>query len=141
MARKFIRLKNKSGDELYPSTIVEKIENENGTAIKYADGTMICRHKKTQIINIQLFFGGFYYNQINLTFPAPFIENDSLVVTPIITQPSGIFIPALANSNNGGANALDYVGIRVLCNEPQTNKEITAGYIAVGNWKIGGGSN
>lgn len=38
---KHIQLKNSNNENLYPNVIVEKVVNSNGTAIKYADGTMI----------------------------------------------------------------------------------------------------
>lgn len=43
--RIFVRNDNGVYEEFYKSDIVESGENENGSYVKYADGTAICRHK------------------------------------------------------------------------------------------------
>ena len=70
--------------------IVEVITNENGTAIKYSNGIMICKHKHTGntfacTANIA---GRYYFTDVNNSegntfiwkFPASFISTDDLVV-------------------------------------------------------------
>lgn len=58
---------------------IERIENENGTAIKFPDGTMICTLEKTvtdQAINGA--YGSLFQSIRVWTFPVPFIETPAV---------------------------------------------------------------
>ena len=58
---------------------IERIENENGTAIKFPDGTMICTLEKTvtdQAINGA--YGSLFQSTRVWTFPVPFIETPAV---------------------------------------------------------------
>ncbi len=56
-------------------SIIEIIEKENGTAIKFSDGTMICKGKKTYPEEAFIKNENVYYRQVSgVTFPVPFIE-------------------------------------------------------------------
>lgn len=58
--------------------LVETITNDNGTAIKFANGTMICTYRETvtdQAINNTYGSAGLYYGIRSWQFPVPFVEN------------------------------------------------------------------
>lgn len=65
------------------SGIIERIENENGTAIKYADGTMIQYGTyDTGLTDFTTEFGSVFYNQSSSTikFPLTFIDIPALII-------------------------------------------------------------
>lgn len=63
--------------------IIERIENENGTAIKYADGTMIQYGTyDTGLTDFTTEFGSVFYNQSysTINFPLAFVDVPSIVI-------------------------------------------------------------
>ena len=58
-----------------PIEIIETITNENGTALKFSDGTMICRATITHdVIDCSTQYGSAYYTETQWNFPVAFIE-------------------------------------------------------------------
>lgn len=57
----------------------ESGSNDNGSWIKYDDGTMICWKKLNGNININIAWGSLYYNEVELgNSPLSFIENPTI---------------------------------------------------------------
>lgn len=67
------------------SSIIETIENENGEATKFSDGTMICQLSTIANIAINKSYGNLYQDDSYIwTFPVPFMSD------PVVTV--GMFI-------------------------------------------------
>lgn len=84
MANHIGNLQNKNGDLLFPVDM-EIIENDNGTALKFSNGVMIC-HRIYAQNNITY---GEYYNEsfrcsssIRVNFPIGFIDTPTVNVIP-----------------------------------------------------------
>lgn len=80
----WIRKKTQAGlfdwQEVYPG--IETITNENGTAIKYPDGTMICKSvQDLGTLNYKQHENGTYWTGVyhTWTFPVEFASNDIVV--------------------------------------------------------------
>lgn len=112
---------------------IETITNENGTAIKYSDGTMICRKNKGfSGVSISNAWGGLYYSEdINCgAFAQDFVGIPT--VTKDLEYSSGMCI--LMQSVY---SPVDYntAGAIVLCRPNQTTVEGTISITAIGRWK------
>lgn len=125
---KIIELKNNENEKYYMNNIVEKIENNNGTAIKYADGTMICYGN----IVVNVSGGGDYYqmfnrtNEITINFPSVFKEYITAVVN---SQNFGVFSTII---NSISESSLTFRGFY----SPQvTFSSMRVNYIAIGKWR------
>lgn len=116
-------------EELFDGTIVEQGSNNDGTYIKYENGTMICYGKKTQTLAITSQSGQVYYNSIIFTFPEEFIE--APVAVPALTQTGGILFTSLGNN----FPIATQVQVRVLSMVSNASANVTASYIAIGKWK------
>ena len=62
LANKIVQLKN--NDDLFFPISCKKVTNVNGTAIKFADGTMICTKKLTGKTTNTLWYEKIYYSDI-----------------------------------------------------------------------------
>ena len=112
-------------------TVVESGSNENGTYVKFADGTMICRAtKRITGVTTSVPSGGnipVSANQSGLTFPVTFIEK------PEISMSAGrhsAWIGYAWTPTEVGTS--DFV---VYTNVPVSNFYIDIQYIAMGRWK------
>ncbi len=129
MSKNIGTLQNKNGDILYPS-VVETITNNNGMAMKLADGTMIC----TKVISwtgvVDIPWGNLYETtSISLgNYAIPFISIPTISV--------------IQCSNNGGfveavyGTTMTSFGICWIC-RGTTNVSTTYNLhcIAIGRWK------
>ncbi len=82
-------------EKLFPNIIVEKITNNNGTAIKYADGTMIQLIKKNINVAVQGAYGSVFVSsaQAPITYLQPFVDDIPTVSFKITSNPiSAIFL-------------------------------------------------
>lgn len=112
------------------STIIESGSNDNGSWIKYSDGTMIC-YKSTGWIdmNITTSWGSLYEGNISVgNFPAEFIETPTISVTPF---GSGMLI------EQGGVDASKTSWGNITCVRPNNVENVKARFhlIAIGKWK------
>lgn len=112
------------------STIIESGSNDNGSWIKYSDGTMIC-YKSTGWIdmNITTSWGSLYEGNISVgNFPAEFIETPTISVTPF---GSGMLI------EQGGTDASKTSWGNITCVRPNSVENVKARFhlIAIGKWK------
>lgn len=114
------------------ASIVETVTNENGTAIKFSDGTMICTMKKNITGMTNILWGNLYYFQTeSFEFPEIFI-NKPVISYNLAGSISGIILN-WANSPNPTTHTEKYIILRPV----EQTKE--AAYIiditAIGRWK------
>ena len=109
---------------------IERIENSNGTAIKFPDGTMICTLDITvtdQAINNS--YGDIFAGTRNWNYPVAFIEK------PIVS--CGMFKWGTSFSWGGvtgiGNTSATLVGYDLFSRTTGTNVNISV--IAIGRWK------
>lgn len=112
------------------STIIESGSNDNGSWIKYSDGTMICYKSTGEIdMNITTSWGSLYEGNLSLgNFPAEFIETPTISVTPF---GSGMLI------EQGGFHASETSWGILTCVRPNSVENVKARFnlIAIGKWK------
>lgn len=112
------------------STIIESGSNDNGSWIKYSDGTMICYKSTGEIdMNITTSWGSLYEGNISVgNFPAVFIETPTISVTPF---GSGMLI------EQGGIDASKTSWGNITCVRPNSVENVKARFhlIAIGKWK------
>lgn len=121
--------------------LIKTITNENGTAIKFPDGTMICKHKiigashpnQTLRDNSYFYAQGKYSsdspeNMKDWTFPEEFATTDDLVVS-IIVSSSAYTMTSMS--------FLETTGTRGLCVTPYPVDSVffVWNFIAIGRWK------
>ena len=104
---------------------IERIENSNGTAIKYPDGTMICYGRKS-ISNVEFSpAGAIYYSATQtITYPAQFIETPS---TNISCRTSNMAWAGniASNNNNCTFNILHSINV---------TRPVHIEWISIGRW-------
>jgi len=125
---KVVQLKDKDG-LIYPSIIVKTIINNNGTAIQYSDGTMICYGSKSFTVTCNQAVGNVYYTpQVSLgDYPANFIN------TPILTLGGGAGSLNYIEHNYSGGTSLGYCWF--FNPTSRASQTIRISYIAIGKWK------
>lgn len=127
---KIIQLKDNQDEKYYPDVIYEKIENKNGIAIKYADGTMICYGN----ITVNVTGGHDYYqlfnvtNQTSITFPASYANTDNLSCL-VNSQQFGVFSTIIGSINESGLTFRGFYSPQVTFTSMHVN------YIAIGKWR------
>lgn len=110
-----------------PNEIVT-ITNENGTATKFPDGTMICRGVKTYPELAFTQVGNMYYRSLEgVTFPVPFIEN------PIPT--SQVVMGNIGNVTIGSGLTKEKIGSFYVTSSVAQARPVTIYWTATGNWK------
>ena len=74
------------------SEIIETITNDNGTAVKYSDGTMICRFiLDLGVLNYTTEYGLSYLETYHIwAYPVSFINADNLIVNLTADLSGGI---------------------------------------------------
>lgn len=117
------------------ASIVETVTNDNGTAIKFSDGTMICTQKRQVTVDITTAWGSLYISGIiqDESFPIAFIK--APVVTRTIFAPSGtqaILIPSEGEGVPTTTNAGTYSLLRPNSRE---NVLMQVDTTAIGRWK------
>ena len=112
------------------STIIESGSNDNGSWIKYSDGTMICYKSTGEIdMNVTTSWGSLYEGNISVgNFPAEFIETPTISVTPF---GSGMLI------EQGGIDASKTSWGNITGVRPNSVENVKARFhlIAIGKWK------
>lgn len=114
----------------YINNLVETITNANGTALKYADGTMICYGYPT------VTFGGGndYYglfntsNTMTINFPTNFISSNDLIIT--VTSDNFNFFSIIVSTKSTNSFA-----VRGFYPPTSNPSNIDLNYIAIGKWK------
>ena len=127
-----VLMKNTStNNDVKWGNIIETGSNENGTYIKFTDGTMICRAtKRITGITTAVSSGGNVptsANQEGLTFPATFIEKPEITMSACRHSAwiGYAWTPTETTTS-------DFV---VYTNVPVSNFYIDIQYIAIGRWK------
>ena len=110
--------------------VVESGSNDNGSWIKYSDGTMICYKSTGEIdMNITTSWGSLYEGNISVgNFPAEFIETPTISVTPF---GSGMLI------EQGGIDAskTSWGNITGVRSNSAENVKARFHLMAIGKWK------
>ncbi len=108
----------------------EIITNENGTAIKYPDGTMICTLQTTVTDQaIDNAYGNLYQAQRVWNFPVPFIEKPAVSCSEF-QWGSGA---SWGSIRGASATSATLRGTDIASRSTGTNVSISA--IAIGRWK------
>ena len=128
-------LKDKNGTILNPKIpryekIAEITSNDNGTAIKFNSGFMICYGS----FNVAISSGADYYGIFNRTssttvsFPANFISTDDLAIN-ITSQNFGVFSTIVDQKSVNNFSFYGFYPTTVTFTSMRIN------YIACGRWK------
>ena len=125
-------IKNSATDnDVKWGNIVESGSNENGTYVKFTDGTMICRAtKRITGITTAVSSGGnvpISANQEGLTFPAIFIEKPEVSMSAC--RHSAWIGYGWTPSTTATADFVVYTNV------PVSDFYIDIQYVAVGKWK------
>ena len=125
-------IKNSATDnDVKWGNIVESGSNENGTYVKFTDGTMICRAtKRITGITTAVSSGGnvpISANQEGLTFPAIFIEKPEVNMSAC--RHSAWIGYGWTPSTTATAEFVVYTNV------PVSDFYIDIQYVAVGKWK------
>lgn len=125
---KEIYIKNANG-VFEQFTDIETIKNSNGTAIKYPDGTMICRGRFTLAGQITTAIGGGFYKYFafDKPFPVEFIEQPTINATPV---GDWVMIGTVRCDKSTISNITFFT-----LNTDATSKDYVTDYIAIGRWK------
>lgn len=118
--------------------ISEVITNENGTAIKYSNGIMICKHKttgKSFTCNANI-TGRYYFTDTNNSeentyiwrFPEKFISADDLVAN-VSVRSNAYVMTGMGNMST------DYVAAYAVTPYAVSSCSFTWNFIAIGRWK------
>lgn len=108
---------------------METITNDNGTAIKFSDGTMICYKDISGVVNISNASGSGYYGTLSVDslFPQEFVE------IPIIS--TGLRNTEWVMASNVTATATQITKIIILSLKSDGSKTVHINIIAIGKWK------
>lgn len=109
---------------------METIENENGTAIKFPDGTMICTLQTTVTDQaIENAYDNLYQSIRVWTFPVPFVER------PAVSCSEAQWGTGCSWGSVRGANATTAT-LRIMDAFPRkTGTNVSISAIAIGRWK------
>lgn len=112
--------------------IIESGENENGSYIKYYDGTMICRGTHTIATGTWNTAGSLYYYDYKdaISFPQEFIDTDTLSVEISSNNSAFVFWCQGVSFDKSSITNVNLVRTSVA-----NNSNITISYIAIGKWK------
>lgn len=117
--------------------IVESGSNDNGSWVKYSDGTMICRNTfPAQAIINKPAGGNWYYDQpnINKSFPQEFVGEYPQISIEIVNSPDG--------GGDWGQIHMNYIDLTKISSvvfkdtvSSDNSKTFNLSYIAIGKWK------
>lgn len=114
--------------------IVESGKNDNGTYIKFSDGTLICRGTKPITIDITTSWGSIYFGNYATEVPYPyeFIESPDLTFNVNPSGNSGCFYGSYALLTITKTGFKNFSLFR-----PTSASSVTAkvNFIAIGKWK------
>lgn len=111
---------------------IETITNENGTAIKFPDGTMLCSGQTSQTLTRatqRSDCGGYRTSGVTVNFPATFIETPQLSL--LDTSSTDFSLGCRSSSVNTSYFNVFWHAIN--SNSSQLNYK--ADYVAIGKWK------
>lgn len=111
--------------------LLESGSNENGTYIRFSDGTMICEgtFELTGLTcTIALDYGGYRSSGYNMSFPATFLPGT------IPSVGGGFSNVNLMGKIYPGNNAGCIFAVQTI-NSFSTGVDVTVKYIAIGRWK------
>lgn len=120
---------------------IETITNENGTAIKYPDGTMICMKRldiggSVSSPTVAITNGSspaYYSDDIEVgAFPVPFTELHYNTSKFVAAQ--GAYNIWQGNSPNGGAMG-KFPPVRLMCSNSYNTYGVCIFGLAIGRWK------
>ena len=109
--------------------VIESGSNENGKYIKFADGTMICRHTFTKTLSFPIEWGGWYEGTIsNVSFPQSFVGE-----IPDISLDKTRGAEAIVGTVNPTLTGIESATLQ----RPTTATDVACvfSYIAIGKWK------
>ena len=124
---KSIQLKNNSNEKYYPNVIYKTTTNSNGTAIQYADGTLICYGKKTLSYSFSDMWSWCDRTDLlTVYFPISFKD------APTVTISSNTFTTVGVNLSTISTDNFKFYGF-----QPKNcgTKSMNISYIAIGKWK------
>lgn len=141
MSKNYGTLQDKNGNSLFPVGI-ETVTNSNGTALKFADGTMVCYGQNTVLITTEKQFGntGLYYGYCNnvAKYPTSFISEP---ITQILAETTADLpciqkYPKSKDDTNSINRKTDVGGFYpVTVGAVTTTISLYITYIAIGRWK------
>lgn len=109
---------------------IETITNENGTAIKYPDGTMICIGSFLHKCQINSALGNGFYKNSNIVqyFACPFVGERPIINVTSVSE------WCIIASTRANVNAI--IGLTLYNIMPgSTELDYYFDYIAIGRWK------
>lgn len=114
----------------YINNLVETITNANGTALKYADGTMICYGYPTVTFGGGTDYYGLFNtsNTMTINFPTNFISSNDLIIT--VTSDNFNFFSIIVSTKSTNSFA-----VRGFYPPTSNPSNIDLNYIAIGKWK------
>lgn len=116
--------------------IVESGSNDNGSWIKWSDGTMIVRKTVLGTVDISssTMSGAFYYGQVNLgSLPVSFIERPTIIVSPQTQSGTQYFLAGAPGGTYGTASTWGIVTL--LRPASRTGVAYVLDAVAIGKWK------
>ena len=110
------------------ANIIESGSNDNGSWVKYSDGTMICRNifSIANVTFTELATGINYSETQTITYPQEFIDND---VSVKVSCRSANF--AWAVNETSIASSFNFT----ILHTTNVKRTISCNYIAIGKWK------
>lgn len=119
---------NQMQDNIEEAITIDTIKNENGTATKFPDGTLICRNSVAISITSLESWGVLYESTGNSLgdFAYPFIE-----IPHIVAQNRGVDY----NIENLSGTTKTSAGLINLNRPTNTTANTIIDYIAIGRWK------
>ena len=116
--------------------LVESGSNENGSWVKFEDGTMICRCTKSYSIKTPNSTGPLYYGYRTLDdFPQPFKERPDITYSFFDGADTIALQPYSLDSNDALSETSAGAVFPITINKHTTAFYIHIGYIAIGKWK------
>ena len=111
--------------------IVSSGSNNNGTWIRYADGTQICTKSITAIVSFTTAFGSWYETPNAVSFgnwATPFINNDIVITVGVISRACVVEAIQLSSATSAGQSYL-------MRPANVANQDVKIHLIAIGRWK------
>lgn len=116
--------------------VIESGSNENGSYIKYSNGTMICYKTLTGKVDIltSTMDGAFYYGAVDLgNMPQTFLTRPTIIVSPQTQSGTQYFLSGTVGTSYGTNSSFGQVSLL----RPSTRTELAyiLDVVAIGNWK------
>lgn len=131
MSKNYGILQDKNGNNLFPVGI-ETVSNDNGIALKFPDGTMICYNSIVKTLTRDYNWMGWQITQAqSIVFPVNFVGNIPIVNVSAYTYDYATMIIYNGNPTLTGLPKF-YIGSQDV---QEITKEHCIQYIAIGRWK------